>query len=248
MTTHLDAPSFAALVKDPAAHAALLDHLAQGCDVCDEFLAAHADAFDGPVDQLLLSLAPQPAPARDDLAWARLQRRLRGQPSSRRWVAYAAVASLAAVLAVAVSVGFLRPPAPQTDLGVKGASTPQLELQAAVRAGDGHFEAFADGTRVSSHGVLVFRARSTVDGVARVFLQSGGAFHELGVVRVRAGLNELERDDGLLGVDLTGEAGPVTVWVIVGESPMTAAEALSAVQSHGTPELAVARVHVFVEP
>lgn len=247
MTTHLDAASFAALRKDPAAHAALLDHLAQGCDVCDDFLAAHSDAFDGPVDQLLLSLAPRPAPARDDLAWARLQRRLRGKPAPRRW-AFAAVASLAAVLAVAVGVGLLRPAAPTTDLGVKGAGTPQLELQAAVRAGDGHFQALADGTRVPSHGVLVFRARSTVDGVARVFLQSGGAFSELGVVRVRAGLHELERDDGLLGVDLAGEAGPVTVWVVVGESPMTAAQARSAVQSHGTPELAVARVHVFVEP
>jgi hypothetical protein len=68
------------------------------------------------------------------------------------------------------------------------------------------------------------------------------------VVRVRAGLHELERDEGLLGVDLTGEAGPVTVWVVVGEVPMTAAAALAAVHSAGTPELAVARVRVLVEP
>lgn len=246
MTTHLDAASFAALVKDPAAHRALLDHVAAGCDTCDDFLASHADGFDGVVDELLLSLAPAPAPVRDDLAWARLQRRLRGKPSTGRWVA---IAALAAGLALAVGVGVWRAKPDTTDVGVKGAATPQLELQAAVRADDGHFQALADASRVHSKGVLVFRARSTVDGVARVFLQSGsGAPHELGVVRVRAGLHELERDDGLLGVDLTGEAGAVTVWVVVGEAPMTAAEALSAVHSHGTPELAVARVHVFVEP
>ncbi|MEW6435445.1 MAG: hypothetical protein AB1730_28445 [Myxococcota bacterium] len=246
MNVHLDAARFAALLREPAAHDELLEHLAAGCDECDAFLATHADAFDGPVDALLFSLAPPAPPARDDLAWARLQRALRGPTPRHRRVAVVAVA---AGVALAVGVALLRPHPPATDVGVKGPGAPQLELSAAVRANEGRFEALADAARVSSHGVLVFRARSTVDGVARVFLQAGsGAPRELGVVRVRAGLHELERDDGLLGIDLSGEAGPVTVWLVVGESPMTAGEALSALQSHGTSELAVAQVHVFVEP
>jgi len=248
MTTpaHLDAASFAALVADPKAHRALLEHVAAGCDTCDDFLAAHADAFDGPVDALLLTLAPPAAAPVDDLSWARLRRMMKAPRPAWQW---AAVAAVAAGLLAVVGAGLWKP-TPVTDAGVKGlASVPRLELQAAVRAETGRFERLSDAAPVSSHAVLVFRAQSNVDGVGRVFLQrAGGAPQELGVVRVRAGLHELERDDGLLGVALSGEAGPVTVWVVVGEAPMNAAEALAALQSSGTPELAVARVRVLVEP
>jgi hypothetical protein len=243
--THLDDTSFAALQADPSAHAELLEHLAAGCEVCDDFLARHSDAFDGPVDAQLLSLAPtSPAPL-DEVGWARLRRTLRAKPP-RRWLT---VAALAAGLVVAVGVGAWRTGVAEDDAqGLKGAA-PHLELQAAVRTEGGRLERLVDASRVSSHATLVFRAQSSLDGVARVFVQRDGqAPEELGVVRVRAGLHPLSRDDGLLGFELSGESGPLSVWVVVGETPMTAQEAREALQSHGTDSLAVARVHLFVEP
>jgi hypothetical protein len=246
MTAHLTQARFSEMVQHPEAHAELLAHVAEGCEACDAFLAAHSDAFDGPVDALLLSLAPRPA-QRDDVAWARLRRTLKRPSSSRRWPLVAAVA---AALAVAVGVGLWQsPPADDAGVGVKGVGAPRLELQAAVRGEGGRFEALAAGQRVPPGGVLVFRARSSVDGLGRVFLQRGEEPpKELGAVRVRAGVHELERDGGLLGVDLSGEAGRVTVWVVASEAPVTAAEAFTALQSGGTPEVAVARFEVLVQP
>ncbi|MEW5739998.1 MAG: hypothetical protein AB1938_13785 [Myxococcota bacterium] len=242
--THLTPATFSELVKDPAAHPELLAHLAQGCEVCDAFLAAHVDAFDGPVDALLLSLAPRDA-VRDDVAWARFRRRFLRPAVQRRWAMLGAVA---AALAVAVGVGWWWR-APVDETGVKGAVKATLELQAAVRVEGGRFEALAPAARVDAGGVLVFRAQSNVDGVGRIFLQRGdGPPKEVGAVRVRAGLHELERDEGLLGVDLSGEAGRVTVWVVASAAPVTAAEALSALQSGGTSDVAVARIEVLVEP
>lgn len=250
MTTHLDEASWAALTADPAAHAALLEHLAQGCDACDAFLARRVDAFDGPVDALLLGLAPAPRP-RDDVGWARLRRALGVPGRDGPRAAWPWVGGVAAVLAAAVGVGlWLARPAPHASSdGLKGPAAPALELEAAVREVDGRFVRLSDGARVSASAVLVLRAQASVDGVARVFLEAaGGAPRELGVARVRAGLHPLERADGLLGVSLADEAGPVTVWVVMGEAPMTTTQALGALQSRGAPALAVARVHVVVTP
>ncbi|RKH62466.1 hypothetical protein D7X96_29755, partial [Corallococcus interemptor] len=56
---HLDATAMAELTaRDPAAVAWFREHLASPCEVCETFLATHADALDGHTDALLLALAP----------------------------------------------------------------------------------------------------------------------------------------------------------------------------------------------
>jgi hypothetical protein len=69
----------------------------------------------------------------------------------------------------------------------------------------------------------------------------------VGQTALEAGTHELQTDTGILGVSLDGERGPVTVWVVVGEGPFSAADALHAIASHGSDALGVARVNVHVE-
>ncbi|RKH08157.1 hypothetical protein D7X74_32225, partial [Corallococcus sp. CA047B] len=47
--------------REPGAVAWFREHLASPCEVCETFLATHADALDGHVDALLLKLAPTQA-------------------------------------------------------------------------------------------------------------------------------------------------------------------------------------------
>ncbi|RKH43867.1 hypothetical protein D7Y23_28520, partial [Corallococcus sp. AB050B] len=63
---HLDATAMAELTaRDPAAVAWFREHLASPCEVCETFLATHADALDGHTDALLLALAPAAKPEAD---------------------------------------------------------------------------------------------------------------------------------------------------------------------------------------
>ncbi|MFP2901725.1 hypothetical protein ACLEQD_36170, partial [Corallococcus sp. 4LFB] len=56
---HLDATAMSDLAaRDPQAVAWFREHLASPCEVCETFLATHADALDGRADALLLALAP----------------------------------------------------------------------------------------------------------------------------------------------------------------------------------------------
>jgi hypothetical protein len=158
------------------------------------------------------------------------------------------VLALAAGLVLAVGVGLkVRSDAPSWN-GMKGSRGPGLELTAARKRLDDGFARLDDGARLQKDAVLVFRANSTIEGPARVYLQRGNAAPvEVGETALRAGPQEIQTDTGLLGVTLEGEHGDVAVWVVVGEAPFTGDAALNAINSLGTPELGVARVRVQVE-
>jgi hypothetical protein len=239
MTGHLDAARWAALQTKP--DPALLAHLAEGCDVCDEFLAAMPGP-DGEVDRLLLSLAPRAA-STDELAWARL-RRYQRRPLMRGLLGLAAVAVLG-IAAVALS----RPAVEAPYSGLKGGSHGTLELRAALKSTRG-LTPVVDGAAVPSGAALVFQVRSSVAGPARLFLQRGDAqpveLTQLGLVQ---GAQELENgDDGLLGFSLAGERGPLSVWLVAAEAPMSVETALEAIRAGGDDGVVVAKVRVDVTP
>lgn len=241
MTMHLDSATWAALQKDPKANAALIEHLAGGCDTCDEFIASRPE-LDGSVDRLLLALAPRAEAPLDEVGFMRLRRALR-QP--RRF----AMAAIAAALFVTVVGAWLASRPKPIDDGTKGPSQPQIELAAAVRTPSG-FSRVDEGAEVRASSVLVLRARSTIDGPARVYLErlGSGELVEIAQVGLRAGLHDVENEQGLLGVTLEGEQGPLAVWVVAGESPVSPESAVAAIRSNGSPGLAVARVQVRVIP
>lgn len=242
MSEHLDAARWAALQtkRDDA----LLAHLATGCDECDAFIAALPD--DGEVDRALLSLAPRP-PSTDELAWARFRRQDRRAPPSRKVVFAAAALVLLGVTALAFS------PAEKNDVpytGVKGGTHGELELRAALKSSGGVLTPVDDGAAVPSRAALVFQVRSTVAGPARLFIQRGDAtpveLTQLGLVQ---GAQELENgEDGLLGFSLSGERGPVSVWLVAAEAPTSVETALEAIRLGGENGVVVAKVRVDVTP
>jgi hypothetical protein len=224
----------------------LLAHLAEGCEACDAFLEGHLDDLDGAVDRLLLGLAPPPPAPLDELGWAKLRRRLPGRVApSRRW---AIGAGLAAAVTVALGAAVLGPHKPAWN-GLKGSSSgPNLEVAAAVRHGDNAFVRLDDRARLGNDAVLVFRADSSVEGPARIYLQRGSTTPvEIGETEVRSGTHEIRTDTGLLGVSLGGERGELTVWIVVGDGPFSNEAALQAIEARGTSDLATARVRVNVE-
>lgn len=239
-TRHLDATSWRALQQQPDDE--LLAHVAAGCDTCDEFLAT-VPGLDGEVDRALLSLAPRP-PSTDEVAWARFRRAQRASPPSRR-------VALAAAALVLLSVGgwalWPKPADPWT--GLKGStSTGRLELRAALKSARG-LTPIDDGASVPASSALVFQVRSSVAGPARLFIQRGDdAPVELTQVGLVQGAQELEQGDGLLGFSLSGERGPVSVWLVAAEAPMSAQTALEAIRAGGEAGVVVAKLRVDVTP
>lgn len=241
MTRHLDATTWAVLQQRPDEE--LLAHVAAGCDTCDDFLAT-VPGLDGEVDRLLLSLAPRP-PSNDELAWARFRRAQQG--GSTRRFAFAA----AAVALLGVGVAFALRPAPAGDpwTGLKGStSNARLELRAALKSSRG-LTPIDDGAAVPASSALVFQVRSTVMGPARLFIQRGdGEPVELTQVGLVQGAQELEQGDGLLGFSLSGERGPVSVWLVAAEAPMSEQAALEAIRAGGDARVVVAKLRVDVTP
>lgn len=240
---HLDDSTWQRLWSDPASARSMLEHLGEGCDVCDAFIASRPE-FDGEVDRLLLSLSPKTAPL-DELGWRRLKARLgKGQRSS------VALIALAAGLAVLVGAGLVlvRGTSAVTAEGLKGDGRVFMNVVAARQLESGAFEQLPSSGRVPKGSTLAFRLTSPVDGPARVFLQRGKELpEELAQLRVRSGVGQLEQDTGLFGVNLEDEQGPVTVWVVAHDTPFDVAKALDAIASSASP-LAVGRVEVIVEP
>lgn len=244
---HLDAAAWKALCDDPDAHGALLAHLADGCEVCDTFLATHVDEYDGAVDLALLALGPSREAPLDELGWIKLRRRLATRVApGRRW---AVGVGLAAAVTLALGAALWRPSGskPHWD-GFKGAGGPSLQVTAALKEGADAFVRLDNGARLTGDSVLVFRADSSLEGPARVYLQRGSSPpEEIGVTELRSGTHEIRTDTGLLGVSMEGERGELSVWIVVGEGPFTHEAALGAIESRGTSELATARVKVNVE-
>lgn len=244
MSPHLDAARWAALqaTRDDA----LLEHLASGCEACDAFLAALPGA-DGDIDRVLLSLAPR-APSTDELAWARFRRRQ--QQPARRARVFAAAAALVALVAGGL-LWRAEPPVPVDPwTGLKGSGQDALELRAAVKGARGALTPIDDGQAVSSAAALVFQVRSPMAGPARLFIQRGdGLPVELTQLGLVQGAQELERgDEGLLGFSLAGERGPVSVWLVAAEVPMSVDTALDAIKAGGDAGVVVAKLRVDVTP
>jgi hypothetical protein len=238
----LDDAALERLLKNPAQEPELLERLKAGD--FDELLASRPE-LDGETDRLLLALAPKEAPL-DELGWRRLRSKL--VPARR---APAAMLALAAGLAAVVGAGTWAIGGrvePVTPPGVKGDGALRLSVEAARQKADGSFEVLGADDVVKPGTVLAFRVTSPVDGPARVFLQRAAEVpEELAQVRVKHGAAQLEQESGLFGVNLEDEQGPVTVWVVAGESLFDVEQALSAIAGKPSP-LVVGKVGVRVKP
>jgi hypothetical protein len=246
VTVHLDTERWKALQlqRDEA----LLRHVAEGCDACDAFLEG-LPGFDGEVDRALLSLTPRaPSTAADLEAFKRLRRSQRKPRRLGLWAG--AGMALAAALGAVVVSDSLRP-ATQPWTGEKGsAASTALQVRAAIKSSRGTLTPVDDGARVPQGSALVFQVRSTIAGPGQLFLQRGEALPvaltQVGLVQ---GAQELERgSEGLLGVSLQGEKGPVSVWLVAAEAPMSQERALEAIRTGGTAGVIVAKVRVDVTP
>lgn len=240
---HLDDATWQRLWKDPGSARSMLEHLREGCEVCDGWIAERPE-LDGDVDRLLLALSPREAPL-DEMGWRRLRARL-GKERRSLAAVIALAAGLAVVVGATLAVRSLVHVPTGTDL--KGSGRVMMDVVAARQLPTGAFEQLPPGGKVPRGSTLAFRVTSPVDGPARVFLQRAQEVpEELAQLRVRSGANQLAQDSGLFGVNLEDEQGLVRVWVVAHESPFDVPEALKAIASDTSP-LAVGRVEVFVEP
>ncbi|MCE9668185.1 hypothetical protein LY474_10200 [Myxococcus stipitatus] len=223
---HLDDEALRALAhREPEAVSYFREHLATECEACECFLATHAgpDLLDGQVDALLLGLAPRrPEPALDEVGFARIRQRLKAhRPGARRWGL--AVGALAACLLAVVLLPRLRQPAPGEDTGASGGGGikgPQgrvaLELVAVVARGpDGALRRLDPDDTVGPGDVLLLRYHATEAGTALLLEQRGDTEpFLLGRFPLSAGTHDLQGPQGLAGVSLEGEEGPVTLWLV----------------------------------
>lgn len=244
--THLTPARLKALLASTEPDAELLAHLEAGCETCEAVLAA-SPLLDGEVDAALLALVPRPAVS-DAPPW-------RGEapasrPAKRRSPLAAVALAAAALVAVVLAPRLFSTSTPQTEGGVKGVDAPVgLSVQLAVQRGDAGFEALADGATVRAGDVLIVRADASRAARGWVLLQRGdGPAEALEAVSLPAGAHVLERDLGLLGVSLDGESGPITVWVVVGDAPLSRERAVSGVESPSPSPLSRAGLRLNVLP
>lgn len=221
---HLDDGAMLALAhRDVESVRYFAEHLARPCDTCEAFLAAHAGPglLDGQVDALLLGLAPRAsgeAPL-NEVGLARVRRALRTQrPGLRRWGLVAG--GVAACLLAVVMLPHMRAassedsPAPWT--GQKGGgSRIALELSVAARDESGGLRRLDPDGPVKDSDVLLLRYHATEAGTALLFEQREGEPPALlGEFPLVAGTHDLQGPQGLAGVSLAGESGPVTLWLV----------------------------------
>lgn len=253
---HLDAQALSALAtREPEAVAYFREHLASPCDTCEEFLAQHPgpDALDGQVDALLLGLAPPREAPLDQVGWMRLRKRLRTSAYTSRWIGVAAAVAACLLAVVLVPRLSSRSSTEQPWNGVKGSSRIALELAAVARSADGQLRRLDHGAAVPAEDVLLLRYHATEAGSALLFQQVGDRRPELlGQFSLEAGTHDLAGPQGLTGVSLADEEGPVTLWLVAaptGEelSPEEVEEALVGGTIRGDYPLSVARFDVFVQ-
>jgi hypothetical protein len=239
MMQHLTKTSLQALLagSDPAPE--LLAHLESGCEHCDAFLAQSA-ALDGEVDAVLLVPEVLEQSPLDELGWRRLRSRMRRGPSV--WVL---VATLAAAASLAIVV--TRPEAP-VPTGEKGSGAlASLGLTAAAQRPDGSLVPVLQGGVVTSDETLVFEATVDAPTDATLWVQRGHASPEaLGVVTLSAGTHALRAADALLGFSLSGERGPLVLWLVSGDGGLSPEGALGQGATAG--HAPVSRLDVTVTP
>ncbi|WP_338865057.1 hypothetical protein [Myxococcus stipitatus] len=223
---HLDDEALSALARrEPEAEVYFREHLATACEVCEGFLASHPGPgiLDGHTDAVLLALAPAPAepPRLNEVGFARVRKQLKAPPpDARRWglITGAVAAALLAVVLVprlrrtdsGVELG-----TESTAPGVKGqVGRIALELAVVARGADGRLRRLDPDTVVDPRDVLLLRYHATEAGTALLFQQRAGQEPELlGQFALEAGTHDLQGPQGLSGVSLEGESGPLTLWL-----------------------------------
>ncbi|AKF82678.1 hypothetical protein MFUL124B02_29645 [Myxococcus fulvus 124B02] len=223
---HLDDEALSALARrEPDAVTYFREHLATACEACEGYLATHSgpDLLDGRVDAVLLALSPpRPQAPLDEVGLARVKKQLRAPPrwDARRWgvVAGAVAAALLAVVVV--------PRVRQSDAGVEVGTDSlapgvkgqvgkiALELAVVARGADGSLRRLDPDTQVAAGDVLLLRYHATEAGTGLLFQQRAEQEPELlGTFVLEAGTHDLRDPQGLSGVSLEGESGPVTLWL-----------------------------------
>lgn len=163
---HLDPRTYAALLAGtlpPEEARALSGHLAGDCERCERFLAERgsADALDGAADAAIDRAFPPRGLPSDDLAFARLRRRLRPGPARPR--SSLALGALAATLLAFGLTRLLHQPKPDSAWdGVKGAAThaPELHLRYVLLGAGGETARGGSGDTVPREASLLFELES----------------------------------------------------------------------------------------
>lgn len=251
MTPHLDAERWAALLEGrlPKEEARRLsEHLEEGCETCEAFLAEReeADPLDGWVDDALLELGPPPEVRRDDLAFERVRRAARRRPTGLMVALGGAVALAAAVLLMVVVPAEV--PSPQRLKGVGGETAPKLSLDVLATSPDGPPVPLAKNATVVAGSVLVFRVRLEKAACVQLWLRDDAGLEPL-LDRpdcLDAGTHTLtsRRGDPLgLPVD---EAGELELWL----TPEVGVRALRRELRAGSPPPGADRfpLHVAASP
>ncbi|NPD21850.1 MULTISPECIES: hypothetical protein [Corallococcus] len=238
---HLDATAMAELAgRDPAAVAWFREHLASPCEVCETFLATHADPLDGQTDALLLALAPERKTEAEVVPLRSPARARRFAPPPRRYLGWMAGAIAASVLMV-VLVPLVKGPTKEATewTGVKGPGRISLELAVVARSTDGALRRLDSGADVTSDEVLLLRYHATESGTALLYQQREQQAPELlGRFPLAAGTHDLEGPDGLAGVSLDSDEGRLSLALVAfapGE-PATEQDALAALAADGSPD------------
>ncbi|MBN8466993.1 hypothetical protein JYJ95_10740 [Corallococcus exiguus] len=238
---HLDATAMAELAgRDPAAVAWFREHLASPCEVCETFLATHADPLDGQTDALLLALAPERKTEAEVVPLRAPARARRFAPPPGRYLGWMAGAIAASVLMV-VLVPLVKGPTPGATgwTGVKGPGRISLELAVVARSTDGVLRRLDSGADVTTDEVLLLRYHATESGTALLYQQREQQAPELlGRFPLAAGTHDLEGPDGLAGVSLDSDEGLLSLALVAfapGE-PVTEKDALAALDADGSPD------------
>ncbi|NRD51528.1 hypothetical protein [Corallococcus exiguus] len=238
---HLDATAMAELAgRDPAAVAWFREHLASPCEVCETFLATHADPLDGQADALLLALAPERKTEAEVVPLRTPARARRFAPPPGRYLGWMAGAIAASVLMVVLVPRVKGPTKEATGwTGVKGPGRISLELAVVARSTDGGLRRLDSGADVTSDEVLLLRYHATESGTALLYQQREQQAPELlGRFPLAAGTHDLEGPDGLAGVSLDSDEGRLALALVAfapGE-PATEQDALAALAADGSPD------------
>ncbi|CAM4217738.1 hypothetical protein [Corallococcus exiguus] len=238
---HLDATAMAELAgRDPAAVAWFREHLASPCEVCETFLATHADPLDGQADALLLALAPERKTEAEVVPLRSPARARRFAPPPGRYLGWMAGAIAASVLMVVLVPRVKGPTKEATGwTGVKGPGRISLELAVVARSTDGALRRLDSGADVTSDEVLLLRYHATESGTALLYQQREQQAPELlGRFHLAAGTHDLEGPDGLAGVSLDSDEGRLALALVAfapGE-PATEQDALAALAADGSPD------------
>jgi hypothetical protein len=247
---HLDPRTYFALIEGtlpPAEARALAKHLESDCELCERFLAERdrADELDG-VSDAAIDLAFPPRRMEDDeLAFARLQRRLRGTNRGRRWIL--ASGAIAATLLVAAIAGTLVrrpgvPPSGEAWDGVKGSGhrAPAVHLRLATMGPAGDALPAASSERIDPAASLLFEVesdRSTEVVLARV--APDGSAELLWREHVKAGRTVVGSGGRAAAYRVSGLAGRQRFIVVAGAGldPARAEQAVKAIAGAAPPKV-----------